>query len=358
MRDSLSVYDKENHLLAIQGRALHAALRRFRAEGFDAEDMELVYDWLLDARIIRGLSVNTIASYLQSMARLLRWACENGARLHTLSRADIESWVKSLYMTDGLSEKTRSLHLTAVSVFFAWHASQTGGTDPTEGIARPRLSQREPRKYTDKQLQAMLGSCNQNTVNGIRNYALLIFMLATGARLSEVVAMDLDQLELSDRLGAVRFMGKGAKERSVMFEGLAVRTMKQWLATRDTIKPLIDTDAVWIGRGISNWGRRLGESGIRSVYHCAGQAAGLPPNAAGPHKMRVTFATKMYDHGHDIEVIRILMGHADIQTTRGYLAVSDRQRKARMPGQLLESIEHPNVASMPLWMQKKMRRVA
>jgi site-specific recombinase XerD len=264
--------------------------------------------------------------------------------------------MQRLYLEHRESARTRDIRLTAVRQFFAWRERCGLGLSPARMVKGPKKPKPEPRKYSMPQLRAMFVTLNREKAQGIRDYAILLFFLATGARREEVAEINLTQLALQQRVGMVKLSGKGAKERTLSFEGEAVSALLEWLAVRDSMD-VIDTEAVFLGMTGPSKGRRLNKSGLHGVIARAQKIAKLKlPEGSALHMLRSTYATRLYDECGDIEVVRIAMGHDDINTTRRYIAISDRQLRTRISSDFLTDITGGKRHGTPLWAKHQLHK--
>ncbi len=317
--------------LTAAGDELSRVLARIQQRDITAAQFAELVEWAGHLRISRGLSPNTGANYLEGVALFAEWAKAAQKGLEDVSGLDVEHWQQDLYLQHGESPSTRNVKLTAVRQFFAWRESQGRGYNPARSVPGPRRAKLMPRKYSLKQIERLLAAMDAQTPQAIRDRTILLFFLYTGARREEVVTLRLQQIELRQKVGAVRFFGKGAKERAVSFGGALVDAMHTWLATRDSLR-IIDHDAVFVTLR-KDAGRQIGSGGLDGVLRRAHKRAGLamePGKAL--HKLRSTYATALYDAGHDVRAVQIAMGHNDINTTMQYIAISNRQLRTRLPG--------------------------
>lgn len=338
--------------LLASGAQLAEALRRFDTLALPAEQIDLLWDFAAHVRIVRGLSQNTAALYAHHFAGFLVWLKARGCPLEQVDAVVGEEWQKSLYVDKHLASESRALRLTAARQFFEWREAMGGARNPLRAVRGPKRERRVPRRYSTDDIKAIFASCDRATPVGKRDFALLLTLYATGARREELATLDLDQVELRERVGRVRFRGKGAKERVVPFEGIAVDALKDWLLERDNLA-LSDRDALWVSMARGDVGRQLDTVGAEQVLARACERARLR-GSRGMHKMRAAFATDLYDAGIDIEHIRILMGHEKIETTRRYIVISDRALKTRMPASRLNELAGVKNNGTPRWFQRKL----
>jgi site-specific recombinase XerD len=266
----------------------------------------------------------------------------------------LEDWQKWMFVARHYGEQFRKQHIAALRQFFAWRDRFLNKPNPSKFMRGPKVTKKTPRKFNTQDLQRLFATCDKSTTLGARDYAMLLFFYATGARKEEAQQLDIGQLTLRDRTGKVRFIGKGAKEREVTFQGEAVDAMRRWLSLRDTMT-LANKNAVWIGVcGQTQYGDRITGGAIEHMLKRRIKLAGI--NAKGLHSLRVTFATDLYDEGVDIAIIQQLLGHEKIETTRRYIIVSDRKLNTKMPTSRINIITGRANHELPRWAQKKQQQ--
>lgn len=309
--------------------------------------------WAVHLRILRGLSDRTTTLYLRAARKYMRFLAHIGVTVGAATPAHVQSWQEHLYVIEHAVGRTRALQLASVRRLYAWRELCGLGVSPARPVPAPKLSHLQPRKYGTEHLRAMFRACDRNTVAGRRDFALVMFLYSTGARREEMVTLSLSQVDLQDRVGRVHIFGKGAKERTVPFERPVVDALRAYFADRDNIAR---DEAVWVGFRREDPGVRLSLPGMEGVFKKIVRAANIrPPN--GLHRMRVTFATDMYDECGDIELVRSLMGHESIETTRKYIAISERGLKTRMPASRIYELTGERRNGPPLWAQRKLKQL-
>lgn len=334
---------------------LGRVMRRIQRRDLTQPQRDHIDAWALFQRVNRGLAPASVANYVEAVAEFAEWLNTRKPEGWpcNVTSDDVSDWQQDLALGQHLAPETRHVKLVALRRAYNWGAAFRGWADPTAGIPGPKRRERVPRKFSRQQLQRLFAACDRGSVQGRRDYAVLLFFLATGARRNEVAKLGLQQLELRDKVGVVRFMGKGSRERMVAFEGEPVRALRAWLTDLDAIDRQ-DPDAVFVGLA-STKGDRLGVGGLHDILQRAAKAAGLVlgENQA-LHRLRATFATALYDQTTDIERVRIAMGHDDINTTRGYLAISDTQMRTRLSGDWLAGVTGTATA-VPLWLKNRQK---
>lgn len=310
--------------------------------------------WVAALRITRGLSQLTCARYFTAAAEFLQWVSERGKGLREVSRDDVEAWVFQLFVAHQAAG-TRGLKTVGLRSFLRWRQQQGLGDDPSATVPVPKRERRVPRRFSSRQLLRLLATCDLNRTGGRRDYALLLFLLGTGARRSEVAGLGLEQLELSDRGGGVRFFGKGAKERVVAFDGTVAAALRQWLCDRDRLAPA--HASVFVGLSGRNTGGPLGASGMDRVLRTRLKRARISiGSGVALHAFRATFATALLDEGFDLREIQTALGHEDIKTTTRYLAGSQRQARVRV--RVADLIGHRAGRPLPGYAKSKLGLLA
>ena len=199
-------------------------------------------------------------------------------------------------------------------------------SDPSEQVGAPRVPQGIPKALDEPEIDAILHSVVGNDPRAQRDRAILEVLYATGVRISELVGLDLADIDLDD--GIARVLGKGDKERVVPMGRAARSELRTYcadgrLALRSPRAPRRDADAVFLNAR----GGRLTRQGCWQLVRRAGERVGLGERLS-PHVLRHSCATHMLDHGADIRVVQELLGHASVSTTQVYTKVSPERLRA------------------------------
>jgi integrase/recombinase XerD len=284
-----------------------------------------VIDRFLDAVWAeRGLTPATLDAYRQDLLVLER---EGGIGLLNFQRQDVlDHLAGRLRKGDAVTSITRSL--SCYRQFFAW-AVRHGQikANPMLDIEGPRRPARLPEVLSAEQIEALLAQPDMNTPLGMRDQAILETLYAAGIRVTELVQLKLAGLHLAR--GMLRVVGKGGRERLVPLGESAIDAIDLWLRQgRDGLGPR--GEHVFISRS----GKALTRAAVwQRIQVHAGQA-GIYTRVY-PHLLRHSFATHLLDHGADLRVVQMLLGHVDLATTQIYTHVS----RARL--QALYSRHHP-----------------
>jgi len=269
-----------------------------------------------------GLSRNTLAAYRSDLALFAHWASKRGGHLSQASGADLAAYLAEFSRNSKPASQRRLLS--------AWrryyrHLLVRGGitADPTALLDPPMRAERFPKTLSETQVDALLAAPDADTPLGLRDRSMLEVLYATGLRVSELVGLKVFSTSLTD--GLVRVMGKGSKERLVPLGEEAIDWLQRYL--RES-RPLLlagkTCDDVFVSRRGSGITRQMF---WRIVKHYA-ITAGIPTERISPHTLRHAFATHLLNHGADLRVVQMLLGHADISTTQVYTHVARERLKA------------------------------
>ena len=193
-------------------------------------------------------------------------------------------------------------------------------TNPLAGVNAPKRERRLPTILTQDHLSSLIQAADEETPQGLRNRAILELMYAAGVRLSEVVGLDLRNLDLGERALLVR--GKGNKERMVLIGAPAERALRRYLREARPKLTVDDLPALFLNRG----GQRLSGRSVQQIVRRHALRAGLDERVH-PHLLRHSFATHLLDGGAELRVVQELLGHASASTTQIYTHVTEEQAR-------------------------------
>jgi integrase/recombinase XerD len=273
-------------------------------------------------RTERNVSPNTVRAYSSDLARYLEWAERTAADPLGADPRILRRYLAELDRAK-YSRRTIARRLSAVRSLFAYlNREGVLTTDPAAVIATPRLDARLPRLVPTDVLTALLDAPDAGTPRGLRDRAILELLYATGARVSELVGIDLADVERSS--GQVRVTGKGDKERILPLHREALARIEAYLrSARPELKPKADEQALFLNRN----GTRLTDGGVRRLLAGHLRTLGIASGVT-PHTMRHTFATHLLEAGADLRTVQDLLGHVALSTTQIYthLGVQRLQR--------------------------------
>jgi integrase/recombinase XerC len=284
-----------------------------------------VSDFVTQLEVERGLSANTARAYATDLGALNVYASERGAT--TVADLDLELLRDWLWQAsqDGLAKSTLARRTASVRNFTDW-ARRTGvvETDVAVRLRAPKSDAHLPRVLTRQQMDSILDTLSALASGGdpiaVRNVAMVELLYASALRVSELVGLDVDRIDL-ERL-TVRVTGKGSKERVVPFGVPAARAIARYLGDSRGRLLVEQTPAVFLGAR----GQRLGP---RTVYQVVAEILAEIPGTgpAGAHAFRHTAATHLLDGGADLRAVQELLGHASLGTTQIYTHVSAERLK-------------------------------
>jgi integrase/recombinase XerD len=293
-------------------------------------DESALLDRFLDALWTEhGLSRNTLSAYRGDLAALAIWLQAGGASLRQAERGQLLDYLAARIRL-GVKPRSSARLLTSLRRFYRWLARENLiGEDPSALIDMPKIGRPLPRVLSEAQVEALLDAPDVAQPLGLRDRAMLELLYATGLRVSELVGLRLHQLNL--RQGVVQVVGKGGRERLVPLGEEAAGWLEKYLRTiRAALLKGRQTDHVFPSRRAAGMTRQNFWHLIQRYAHQAGIRAEL-----SPHTLRHAFATHLVNHGADLRVVQMLLGHSDLSTTQIYTHVA----RARL--KLLHQQHHP-----------------
>jgi len=270
----------------------------------------------------RGLSENTLAAYRADLLNLAAWASDQGRNIETLGRDDILEFL-AWRVQGGARVRSTARQLSSIRRYYRLLVREGNRKDdPSAEIDMPRLPRPLPMSLGEPEVEALLAAPEVEKPLGLRDRAMLELLYATGLRVTELVGLRMDQLNL--RQGVIRITGKGDRERLVPLGEEA----QQWL------QRFIDEGrAVILGGKQSAYlfpTRRSEHMTRQAFWHIVkryAQRAGISKGLS-PHTLRHAFATHLLNNGADLRVVQMLLGHSDISTTEIYTKVARERLKS------------------------------
>ncbi|MCI1984235.1 MAG: site-specific tyrosine recombinase XerD [Bifidobacteriaceae bacterium] len=289
----------------------------------DFDDLE--EQFLVHIGVERGLAASTVSAYAADLSSYIGWLQSNSeARVRSLADVtsdDVEKYIASL---DGLSARTRARHLATIHEFHKFAVSQRAASlDVSERVKPPKATTEFPDVLTVEEIDALLNAASVGEGNdpvSLRDRALLEFMYASGARVSEAVGTDVDDLDLEHLL--VRLTGKGDKQRLVPIGSYAVEALRRYLNVgrgplERRAKGTPERSAVFLNKR----GKRLSRQSVWEILQVCAKRAGITKQIH-PHSLRHSFATHLIQGGADVRTVQELLGHASVTTTQIYTHIS------------------------------------
>jgi integrase/recombinase XerD len=285
-------------------------------------------DAFCDALLLEdGLARNTLLAYRRDLSALAHWLGESrGVRLALAEAPDLQAYIAARHA--GSRPTSGNRRLTVFRRYYRWLLRQRlRDEDPTLRIRSAKQPQRFPKTLSEAQIEALLAAPVVDTPLGLRDRAMLETLYATGLRVSELVNLRTVEVGLSE--GVLRVVGKGDKERLVPLGEEARHWILRWLA--EGRGPLLEgagaSDALFVTRRGGPMTRQMFWTLVKRHALAADIRSPL-----SPHTLRHAFATHLLNHGADLRVVQMLLGHADISTTQIYTHVA-RERLKRLHAQ-------------------------
>ncbi|CAN5286010.1 site-specific tyrosine recombinase XerD [soil metagenome] len=269
-------------------------------------------EYLFSLRVERALAPNTLAAYQRDLAQYLEFLADKAP-----APPDLDRFVNHLY-SRGLAPTSVARKLAAVRGLHRFLVSEGRETDdPTRLLDLARPADPFPKALTIDRAIALVEAPDPVTRAGRRDRALLEFLYATGARVSEAVDLDLPDLELEERTALLT--GKGSKQRLVPIGSKAVHAITAWLPDRSQLaQRRKDADAVFLNLR----GGRISRQSVFRIVRQHAAAVGIEASTISPHTLRHSAATHMVEGGADLRSVQVMLGHARITTTQVYTRVS------------------------------------
>jgi integrase/recombinase XerD len=283
----------------------------------ELKDSEAIIELFLDSIWAeRGLSRNTMQGYRYDLLQLATHLHNRDTSLWSASREDLLNFLASR-VQEGRSPRSLSRYLSGFRQFYQWSMREGRiQKDPSALIESPRLGRGLPKALSEQQVVALLEAPDVESPLGLRDRTMLELMYATGLRVSELVGLQFSELNINQ--GVVRVMGKGSKERLVPLGEEALSWLQRYLATgRPLLMGSADCSHVFVTSRKAGMTR---QAFWHAIKRCAQMAAIDQP--VSPHMLRHSFATHLLNHGADLRVVQLLLGHSDLSTTQIYTHIA------------------------------------
>ena len=289
-----------------------------RAERVEAED--LLDTYLIAQKARKNLSDYTLRNYANDLRQFFDYLDEGSRGLRTVDRLLVREYLSSL-VGSGLANASVSRKVSTLRVFYRYLRNEDVlDVDPMLGVRGPKKEQRLPRFLTQGEVETLISAADKDTPQGLRDRAILELLYAAGLRVSEVVGVEVANVDLDDQ--TARVLGKGARERLVMMGRPAVRAVERYLEEGRPKLAKGPATALFLNRD----GERLSQRAVQIMVRRCALAAGLD-RSVHPHLLRHTFATHLLEGGAELRVVQTLLGHANVNTTQIYTHVTDSAKR-------------------------------
>ncbi len=283
-----------------------------------------ISSFLTHVQVEKGLATNTLSAYRRDLAKFEDFAKKRKLALAAVKRDDLVDFLASLYRQK-LESKTVARHLVTLRNFFR-HAQvqELISEDPTAHLESPKIRRSLPGYLRLDEVEKLLELPDQAAPLGLRDRAMLEVLYSTGLRVSELTSLRV--MDMDTKVGCVRCIGKGDKERIVPVGRKALAIVEKYL--RDGRTALIGTTRGNAGPYlfVNRRGGRISRVGVWKIFSSYGRKAGLRVPLT-PHMLRHSFATHLLERGADLRSVQLMLGHSDISTTQIYTHVVEERLK-------------------------------
>jgi integrase/recombinase XerD len=273
-------------------------------------------------KVEKGLSSNTVSAYKRDLVKFDDFAQKRKLSLESVSRDDLVDFLAGLYRLN-LESRTVARHLVTLRNFFRFAQVQDLiTTDPSINLESPKIRRSLPGYLRLEEVERLLEQPDSTTPLGMRDRAMLEVLYSTGLRVSELIGLRVSDLD--SKVGCVRCIGKGDKERIVPVGRKALVMVEKYLrdARPKLLGKLPGSPTLFVNRrGVS-----LSRVGVWKILSGYGKRAGLRVSLT-PHMLRHSFATHLLERGADLRSVQLMLGHADISTTQIYTHVVEERLK-------------------------------
>jgi len=285
-------------------------------------------DRFLDALWMeRGVSENTLAAYRSDLQKYALWLDINKCQMIAAQEADLRNYLASM---KGRTARTMARHLSSIRSLYSYLVREgIMQHDPGARVEAPKIGRQLPKSLTETEVESLLKAPDTGTPLGLRDRTMLEILYASGLRVSELISLQTGQVNL--RQGVVRVLGKGSKERLVPLGEESI----EWLTRyQDSARKEL------LGKNISDalFPTKRGDAMSRQAFWYLikryAVIAGINKSIS-PHMLRHAFATHLLNHGADLRVVQMLLGHSDISTTQIYTHIAQERLKN------LHAVHHP-----------------
>ena len=288
-------------------------------------------DSFLDAmRVERNASEHTIRSYKTDLETYLRWCERRSVNPITVTHRQLRNYLGEMDAAQ-YARTTINRRLSSLRGFYAWLTlAGVVDADPTTALSGPKQSRHLPHVLQAEQMMRLLavhgpvditGVSRDQSMTDLRDQAILEFLYACGARISEASGLKLGDVDFSSRL--VKVLGKGDKERIIPLHALCIKAMRDYL---DVARPVLLSGKKTDRFFVSSRGNPMSSDSMRKMFKATVRAAGLDERLS-PHDMRHTFATDLLDGEADLRSVQEMLGHSSLSTTQIYTHLSPARLK-------------------------------
>lgn len=264
----------------------------------------------------KKLSDNTLQSYKRDLKQFRKYLEESGIHYNRVKEEDIQNYIKEL-QEEGKKASSISRCIASIRSFYQFILKNRKiKKDPTANIQSPKIEKRTPSVLTSKEVELLLKQPDNVDLKGIRDKAMLEFAYATGMRVTEIISLNIDDINLEE---AYVICKSGSKQRVIPLGTMSLKALKEYI--EDARKILIKSDnekALFVNIN----GGRLTRQGFWKIIKYYKEQAHITKDIT-PHVLRHSFATHLLQNGADLRAIQTMLGHSDISSTQVYMQFQD-----------------------------------
>jgi integrase/recombinase XerD len=285
----------------------------------------LIVSFMNYIKVEKGLAANTLAAYGRDLRKFENFAEKLGLQLEALTRDHVVDFLGELYQ-HGLDSRSVARNLASLRNFFRFALAEGAlSVDPTLNLESPKTRRTLPVYLRMEDVDRLLSQPDPSTPQGLRDRAILEVLYSTGLRVSELVNLKVSDMEM--RMGCLRCIGKGDKERLVPVGRRALAAVQAYLGkSRPVLLGGREAGKAVPWLFLNRFGNRLSRIAVWRMLTACGRRAGIRARLS-PHKLRHSFATHLLERGADLRSVQLMLGHADISTTQIYTHVMQERLK-------------------------------
>jgi len=281
-----------------------------------------ISQFLTHVKVEKGLSANTVSAYQRDLVKFNAFVQKRKLTLEGVSRDDLVDYLAGLYRGK-LESRTVARNLVTLRNFFRFaQIQELIRVDPSLNLESPKIRRTLPGYLRLEEVEKLLAQPDAKTALGLRDRAMLEVLYSTGLRVSELIGLRVTDLDT--KVGCIRCIGKGDKERIVPAGRKVLGMVEKYL--REARPKLLPKGASSPALFVNRRGMALSRVGVWKILSTYGRRAGLRV-ALTPHMLRHSFATHLLERGADLRSVQLMLGHADISTTQIYTHVVEERLK-------------------------------
>ncbi|MBR3881715.1 MAG: site-specific tyrosine recombinase XerD [Clostridia bacterium] len=268
----------------------------------------------------KKLSLNTLQSYKRDITQYQEYIDKNGLNYLKIDNEDIEKYFKALKM---LNKKTSTIsrNLATIRSFYQFLLrTKKIKVDPTVGVQSPKVEKKVPSILTSKEVELLLEQPKNIDLKGIRDKAMLEFAYATGMRVTEIISLDITDVNLE---GSYVVCNTGFKKRNIPLGSISLKALKDYI---EKARPILIKDEKVGALFVNVNGKRLTRQGFWKIVKFYKEQAHITKEIT-PHVLRHSFATHLLQNGADLKAIQTMLGHSDISSTQVYMQFQNENLK-------------------------------